>query len=407
MLKRMAGAFFKVAVALFALGVIGIALLLAVLRHEHQTGVTLPKPTGPFAVGRTMYTWVNNAETHPSAAPPGVKREVAVWMWYPAADNGHKQPVTYLPSAWQSALRQHSGVLMSDFLTRDLALVKVHSTFDPSVSPARSSYPVVIMRAGSGALTAFYTTLAEDLASHGYFVVGFDAPYRTSVVVLPDGRVITRPAQDDIGSLPPALADRLANRLMPIWVQDIQFVVSQLQKLNGDDPTGKFTHRLDMDRLGIFGHSFGGAQALQFCHEDARCKAGINLDGAPFGSVIQDAPQQPFMFILEDISRVRSGPDEQVVSHMRSIYDHLPHGGYFVWLRGANHFTFSDQMLIKCPSLFELMRFAGLGQLDGRRGLAITSAYLHTFFDVYLNGAPRSQLTALAARYPEVSFEQH
>jgi predicted dienelactone hydrolase len=33
------------------------------------------------------------------------------------------------------------------------------------------------MRAGGGGLTTDYTTLAEDLASHGYIVVGFDAPY--------------------------------------------------------------------------------------------------------------------------------------------------------------------------------------------------------------------------------------
>lgn len=407
MLKRMAKAFFKVAVALFALGVIGVALLLAVLWHEHKTSVTLPKPTGQFAVGRTMYTWVNDAKTDPLAASPGAKREVVVWMWYPAAGNGHKEPVAYLPSAWRSALTQHSGVLMSDFFTRDLALVKVHSTFDPAVSPALPSYPVVIMRAGSGALTAFYTTLAENLASHGYFVVGFDAPYRTTVVALPNGRVITRPAQDDIDRLPHALAARLANRLLPIWVEDIQLVVDQLQKLNAEDPTGKFTHRLDMKRLGIFGQSFGGAQALQFCHDDARCKAGINLDGAPFGNVIQDGLKQPFMFILEDISHVRSGSDQQVVRHMRSIYDRLPHGGYFVWLPGANHFTFSDQMLIKCPLLIELMRFAGMGRLDGRRGLATTAEYVHTFFDVSLKGAPAGQRTALSARYPEVRFERH
>jgi len=37
-----------------------------------------------------------------------------------------------------------------------------------------------------------YSTLAEDLASHGYVVVAFDAPYRTGQVVFPDGRVIAR-----------------------------------------------------------------------------------------------------------------------------------------------------------------------------------------------------------------------
>jgi len=49
--------------------------------------------------------------------------------------------------------------------------------------------------------------------------------------------------------------------------------VNQLENLNAAEPSGKFTGRLDLQRLGMFGHSFGGAQALQFCHDDARCKA--------------------------------------------------------------------------------------------------------------------------------------
>jgi len=40
--------------------------------------------------------------------------------------------------------------------------------------------------------------------------------------------------------------------------------VNQLQQLNSTDASGKFTGRLDMQRLGMFGHSFGGATALQF-----------------------------------------------------------------------------------------------------------------------------------------------
>ena len=31
--------------------------------------------------------------------------------------------------------------------------------------------------------------------------------------------------------------------------------------------------KLEIARLGVFGHSFGGATALQFCHDDSRCKA--------------------------------------------------------------------------------------------------------------------------------------
>jgi predicted dienelactone hydrolase len=53
------------------------------------------------------------------------------------------------------------------------------------------------MRAGASAEVANYSILAEDLASHGYVVVGFDAPYRTYVVVFPDGRVMRRTPENN------------------------------------------------------------------------------------------------------------------------------------------------------------------------------------------------------------------
>jgi pimeloyl-ACP methyl ester carboxylesterase len=391
------------ALAIFA--VVGLAMLLALLRWEHKTEITLPAPTGHFAVGRTTYAWVNNTQTDELAPSSGAKREVVVWMWYPSDATKSATPVEYLPAPWRLAEAQHSGALMSQFLTRDLSLVRAHSTSDPDVSPQQRSYPVVIMRAGAGALTIDFTTLAEDLASHGYVVVGFDAPYRTFVVVLPDNRVVIRPPTNDPENLQADQADRLINRLLPMWIGDTKFVVSQLQSLNAGDPSGKFTGRLDMQRLGMFGHSFGGAQALQFCHDDPRCKAGIDIDGAPYGSVVQDGVKQPFMFILSDHSHdLPDSASGQIHANFQSIYDHLPNGRLFITIRGANHFSFSDQMLLKSHYVIRLLRTFGFGRLGGRRGLAITADYVHTFFDVYLNNAPAASLNKPSQLYPEVQF---
>jgi len=383
--------------------VVGLALLLALLWLEHKAGITLPRPSGHFAVGRTTYTWVNNAERDELAPSPEAQREVVVWIWYPSAATRSAAPVEYLPEPWRLALAQHSGVLMSQFFTRDLSLVRTHSTSDPDISPEQSSYPVVIMRAGGGALTTDFTTLAEDLASHGYIVVGFDAPYRSFVVVLSDDRVIFRPPANDPEDLQADQANRLINKLLPMWTDDTKFVVSQLERLNSADPSGKFTGRLDMQRLGMFGHSFGGATALQFCHDDSRCKAGIDLDGAPYGSVVQEGLKQPFMFIFSDHSREVSDPaSRQIRADFQSIFEHLPSGRLVITIRGANHFSFSDQMLLKSRIVIGLMRLFGFGGLDSRRGLAITAEYVHTFFDVYLKNAPAKLLNKLSQIYPEV-----
>jgi predicted dienelactone hydrolase len=265
------------------------------------------------------------------------------------------------------------------------------------------AYPVVVMRAGGGALTTDLTTLAEDLASHGYVVVGFDAPYRSGVVVFPDGRVVVRPRTANPEGLQAADQVRLINRLLPMWSGDAQFVVDRLERLNSADPAGRFTGRLDMRRVGIFGHSFGGATALQFCHDDARCQAGIDIDGAPYGSVVREGLSQPFLFLLSDHGDLSAPEARAVFADIQSIYDRLPNGRLLVMIRGANHFSFSDQILLKSHyvvRLLELLR----GGVESRRGLSITTAYVHTFFDVYLKNAPASLLDNLRSAYPEVQI---
>ena len=96
----------------------------------------------------------------------------------------------YLPWPWQSALAEHSGVLLTQFLSRNPSKIRTHSFDNVNLSSDKPTFPIIILKSGIGALALYYTTIAEDLASHGYIVVGSDTPYSTSVVVMPDDRVI-------------------------------------------------------------------------------------------------------------------------------------------------------------------------------------------------------------------------
>src|SRR5579859_6187587 len=74
------------AVAVVAGGILtGLGVLFAWLWHEHNTELTLPAPTGHFAVGRTTYSWINNSLTDDLAPVTSAKREVAAWLWYPSS----------------------------------------------------------------------------------------------------------------------------------------------------------------------------------------------------------------------------------------------------------------------------------------------------------------------------------
>jgi dienelactone hydrolase len=408
MVNRIVKRVAKAVGVLALIAVAGLAVLLAALWVDHRRSTPLPAPSGPYKVSRTTYTWRDGTRINPYAPVAGTRQDLAVWIWYPAAPTSSTQKSEYLPRYWIRALEQHEGFILARLLGRDLTRVETHSWTDAEVSSEQAMYPVVILRAGGGALSSDYTTLAEDLASHGYIVVSFDAPYRTVITAFPDGRVATRAAGGDFDRMPSSPnTQHLAKQLMSTWITDTKFVLDQLQDLNANDPTGRFKRKFGMQKVGLAGHSLGGATAAQFCHDDPRCKAGIDIDGMPFGSVIQDGLHQPFFFLMSDHSSEESGSESQTVErNIESIYDHVPEGKRWgMTIMGANHFTFSDQMFTESPIMMFFLRRAGvMGSLEKRRGLSITATCVHTFFDVYLKGAPAEEMNNLPNLYPELKI---
>ncbi len=368
---------------------------------ERTRELTLPTPTGASSVGRVIYDWIDPDTSDPLAPTAGGRRELLAWVWYPSSQAGTTE---YIPTAMRTAGWSQSGLL--GWLTHDLSRVHAHSTDNGEVLPAEAPYPVAILRGGASAPVVNYTTIAEDLASHGYIVVGIDAPYRTGVVVFPDGRVMRRTPENN-----PELCDgpekrECFNRLLSVWVADIGFAIDQLVKLNTSDPTGRFTGRIDLTRIGVFGHSFGGSQAAQFCHDDARCKAGIDIDGIPLGSVIQEGMQQPFLFVFSAQIHATDPDSRAVQADIQSLYDHLPAVGRArVAIRGSFHFTFSDDgALLKSSVIRGVLKAIGLQRIDGARQLEVTAYCVRTFFDAYIRRQSTSPACLASPNYPEIEL---
>jgi len=225
--------------------------------------------------------------------------------------------------------------------------------------------------------------------------------------VFPDGRVTWRTdANNPERCVVPDRAEmeRCIAPVMRAWTGDIAFAIGRLAELNASDSSGRFTGRLDMTRVGVLGHSLGGAVAAQFCHEDPRCKAGIDIDGAPHGSVVQAGLSQPFMFLLSDHAKETGPESAQIGDDINSIYDRIPPDRRLrVMIGGAFHFMFSDDGAVMKSSIVRaFLRVTGRLGFSGRRQIDITRYCITTFFDAYLKGAGDSRPALSSPLYPEV-----
>src|SRR5206468_11094216 len=107
------------------LALAGAATLLVSLWVERRTEVTLPVPTGPFAIGRAVYDWTDPTTLDVLSPVAGAHRELLIWIWYPSPGQAVASQ-EYLPVQVRDAVQRHRGGLFGA-LTRNLSKVRGHS----------------------------------------------------------------------------------------------------------------------------------------------------------------------------------------------------------------------------------------------------------------------------------------
>ena len=376
----------------------GLALMFPVFQF--------PVPTGPYLVGTVSYHWTDVARTEIHTVTPLDQRELVVQVWYPGNRAVEIAPTTYLSDSLE-ALRpethptwpiytfpfyliqspiQFLGVKGLPLVLNHLNLVSTHSYPAIPVSAAHPRFPVLIFSHGYGVgMHTLNTFQVEELASHGFVVVGINHTFGSHVTVFPDGRIVEHRAFD-------------LSRELEVWVEDARFVLNQLEKLNLGDAQNMFTGRLDPARVGIFGHSLGGVTAEEVCRVDHRFRAGLNMDGTgQFTDIHRSGLKQPFMFMKPK----PASPTEETSSIMRERYESLENAGYYLAIEGFTHFNFTD-----LPLISPMLENRGItGPIDGLRGMRIVNDYTLAFFQKHLNGRNTPLLEGPSIDYPEVFFE--
>jgi predicted dienelactone hydrolase len=161
--------------------------------HSAGEKTPVPRPSGPFTVARTRREWIDPDRDEIYSDNPGDRRELVAWIWYPAGAAPGLEQAPYLPEAWTS---------VADLLGINVAGLLSNAWASGGMADDQTSYPVVIM-SPSGFPPLLLSGTAEELASHGYAVVGVNHTYETTVTIFTDGRVLPRNPEAIAGALGP------------------------------------------------------------------------------------------------------------------------------------------------------------------------------------------------------------
>ncbi|MBD2871347.1 alpha/beta hydrolase family protein [Paenibacillus arenilitoris] len=356
------------------------------------------EPSGPYSVGTTIRYAVDAARDEILSPQPGDKRELLLQIWYPAADND-------LPRASYGTHMPETIAAMSDdlgvpsFLLRHLEDVRSYSALNAPMSGEESAYPVILFSHGFGLYGFQNTFQMEELASQGYIVAAIQHPYHSVLTVFEDGRTAAAPPNE----LPPFEQFMAMNDMLNgIWVKDAQFVLDELERLNRGGEDGLLSQRLDLAKVGMLGHSYGGAAAAQMLLLDPRVKAAVNLDGSLTGTgripatgfgkpymqlSTEQAPQDGDSFSEAPLQDA-GFPQEEIERHQAFLQTYadnqrnaLRNGGYHVRLKGASHYTFTDIVLYS-----PIVPFVLKDKIDAKAAHDAINEYTLAFFDHALRG---------------------
>jgi hypothetical protein len=128
----------------------------------------LPAPTGRFPVGRVSYDWLDPTRAEVYASDVRARRELVVWIWYPAASVADLEPAAYLPAPWRPA---------AEFLGLDTAGLRSHALPGAPAAEEDSPYPVLVL-SPSGFPPLMLAALAEEVPTGA--AVGLFAPQTTA-----------------------------------------------------------------------------------------------------------------------------------------------------------------------------------------------------------------------------------
>lgn len=196
---------------------------------------TEPQVTGSYTVTTSQYTWTDESRIE-TYSDTGENRSITVKFWYPTE---------------------------------------------------AGSYPLVVFSHGSTGVIDSNTSTFTELASNGYVVASIGHPYQAMMVEDVNGNItpidmeFLNQVMGDNGKDTPEhnkAVYEMSQEWMAIRTADMNFVIDTTLTKHANEEAGPFSS-INPEKLGLFGHSLGGATAVGMGRQRTDIDAVIDLEG--------------------------------------------------------------------------------------------------------------------------------
>lgn len=282
--------------------------------------------------------------------------------------------------------------------------------FYPENAADSEKFPLVVFSHGAfGFYKSNYSTY-EELASNGYVVIATEHPYHSMFTEDTSGKTITVSPEFMSGIFlvnTDGTSEETIFELSSEWLKlrcdDINFVLDSVKSTAGELPEYWHTDEseniikalsmTDTDKIGVMGHSLGGAAAVSVGRTRNDISAVIDLDGTMLSEITG---------VENEINIVRTDPypvpllavdnDEHHFSAIELKEENIPYANnivcdnavccYRTYFAGAGHMNFTDLPLFSPP----LANMLGTGSVDAEKCMMTVNKMTREFFDSYLKG---------------------
>lgn len=264
---------------------------------------------------------------------------------------------------------------------------------------ADGTYPLLVFSHGAYGIKTSNNSTYTELASHGYIVVSIDHPYHSFYTRSEDGIVtmISSDFRNEVENSNKGVYSneeryKIIQKWMKLRTDDMNFVIDTILTKAKSANTPIYQH-INTEKIGVFGHSMGGAASVWLGRTRDDVSAVVNIDAPFFSELVYnksadnfEASNKTYTTPLFNIysDDVWSQLDSTPVYVANKLNNKQFEGAYTTHFKGAKHLSLTDLPLFS-PILANILQ-RGKADIDKYYCIETENELILKFFDFELKG---------------------